>query len=97
MKIATFNINNVNARLPQLLAWLKTAKPDVVCLQELKAEQGNFPEESFAKLGYNAAWVGQKSWNGVAILARKREELEAARAATPLAEIEARARSAPRP
>lgn len=73
MKIATFNINNVNARLPNLLAWLKAAKPDVVCLQELKAVQGNFPEEAFAKLGYNCAWVGQKTWNGVAILARKRE------------------------
>jgi exodeoxyribonuclease-3 len=73
MKIATFNVNNVNARLPQLLAWLKTAKPDVVCLQELKAGQGRFPEEAFAKLGYNAAWVGQKTWNGVAILARKQD------------------------
>jgi len=73
MKIATFNINNVNARLPNLIAWLKASKPDVVCLQELKAEQSNFPEEAFAKLGYNCAWVGQKSWNGVAILAKTRE------------------------
>lgn len=70
MKIATFNINNVNTRLPNLLAWLKSAKPDVVCLQELKAEQKAFPEKELAKAGYNAAWIGQKTWNGVAILAR---------------------------
>jgi exodeoxyribonuclease III len=58
MKIATFNINNVNARLPCLLGWLSSAKPDIVCLQELKAEQARFPDEEFAALGYNAAWVG---------------------------------------
>ena len=82
MKIATFNINNVNARLPQLLAWLKTARPDVVCLQELKAEQDRFPQEAFAKLGYSAAWAGQKTWNGVAILAR-RQDIIATRRALP--------------
>jgi exodeoxyribonuclease-3 len=70
MKIATFNINNVNRRLPNLIAWLKTAKPDIVCLQELKAEQSAFPAEALKDAGYNAAWVGQKTWNGVAILAR---------------------------
>ncbi len=73
MKIATFNINNVNKRLPNLLAWLRSAKPDVVCLQELKATQDDFPEAALRKAGYSAAWVGQKSWNGVAILARKAE------------------------
>ena len=70
MKLATFNINNVNKRLPNLLAWLKSAKPDVVCLQELKAEQDAFPLAAIKKAGYHAAWVGQKSWNGVAILSK---------------------------
>ncbi len=70
MKIATFNINNVNKRLPNLLAWLRTAKPDVVCLQELKAADREFPQAAIAKAGYGAVWRGQKSWNGVAILAR---------------------------
>jgi exodeoxyribonuclease III len=73
MKIATFNINNVNRRLPNLLAWLKTAKPDVVCLQELKAEQKAFPEAELQDAGYSAVWRGQRTWNGVAILARGRE------------------------
>jgi len=73
VKIATFNVNNVNKRLPNLLAWLKTARPDIVCLQELKAEQGDFPEAALRKAGYAAAWVGERSWNGVAILARRRE------------------------
>jgi exodeoxyribonuclease III len=72
MKIATFNINNINRRLPNLLDWLKAAKPDVVCLQELKAEQNNFPEKNLRRAGYYSAWVGQKTWNGVAILARKK-------------------------
>jgi exodeoxyribonuclease-3 len=70
MKIATFNINNVNRRLPNLLAWLNCTKPDVVCLQELKAEQSAFPDAALEKEGYRAAWVGQRAWNGVAILAR---------------------------
>jgi exodeoxyribonuclease-3 len=70
IKIATFNINNVNRRLPNLLAWLKSAKPDVVCLQELKAEHANFPEQALADAGYGAVWRGQKTWNGVAILAK---------------------------
>ncbi|BAT58854.1 exodeoxyribonuclease III [Variibacter gotjawalensis] len=71
MKVATFNINNINKRLTNLLAWLKAAKPDVVCLQELKAEQKQFPDEALRAAGYEAVWAGQKSWNGVAILARK--------------------------
>lgn len=68
--IATFNINNVNRRLPNLLEWLAERKPDVVCLQELKADQRGFPEGALADVGYGAVWQGQKSWNGVAILAR---------------------------
>ncbi|WP_375780633.1 exodeoxyribonuclease III [Bradyrhizobium sp. ma5] len=73
MKIATFNINNVNRRLPNLLRWLKTAKPDVVSLQELKASDAEFPAAALEKAGYGAVWQGQKTWNGVAILARKAE------------------------
>jgi len=73
MKIATFNINNINKRLPNLLAWLRAAKPDVVCLQELKAADKEFPVAALEKAGYGAAWRGQKSWNGVAILARDAE------------------------
>lgn len=70
MKIATFNINNVNKRLPNLLAWLRGATPDVVCLQELKATDDAFPRAALREAGYGAVWRGQKSWNGVAILAR---------------------------
>ncbi|MBR0870899.1 exodeoxyribonuclease III [Bradyrhizobium tropiciagri] len=73
MKIATFNINNVNRRLPNLLRWLKAAKPDVVSLQELKASDAEFPVAAIEKAGYGAVWQGQKTWNGVAILARKAE------------------------
>ncbi len=73
MKIATFNINNVNKRLANLLAWLNESKPDVVCLQELKATQAAFPEAALLDAGYVAVWRGQKSWNGVAILTRGRE------------------------
>jgi exodeoxyribonuclease III len=71
MKIATFNINNINKRLPNLLAWLKTAQPDVVCLQELKTVDDGFPATELRAAGYGAVWRGQKSWNGVAILAKK--------------------------
>jgi exodeoxyribonuclease-3 len=70
MKIATFNVNGVNGRLPVLLEWLARAKPDVVCLQELKAPQDKFPEGAIREAGYGAIWLGQKSWNGVAILTR---------------------------
>lgn len=72
MKIASYNINNVNKRLPTLLHWLHEAEPDVVCLQELKCEQQSFPATAIADAGYAAAWVGQRSWNGVAILSRAR-------------------------
>ncbi|PWK76087.1 exodeoxyribonuclease III [Aminobacter sp. AP02] len=70
MKIATFNINNVNRRLDNLLAWLKEAKPDVVCLQELKAADAQLPRSAIEAAGYGAVWLGQSTWNGVAILAR---------------------------
>jgi exodeoxyribonuclease-3 len=71
VKIATFNINNVNKRLPNLLRWLKQSKPDIACLQELKCEAKDFPEADLRKAGYHCAWEGQKSWNGVAILSRR--------------------------
>ena len=70
VKVATFNINNINKRLDNLLAWLAKAEPDVVSLQELKAEQGAFPGKALRSLGYEAVWQGERSWNGVAILAR---------------------------
>src|SRR5712664_2816678 len=70
MKIATFNINNINRRLPNLLRWLRSAKPDVVALQELKSADDDFPASAIGKAGYGAVWRGQKTWNGVAILAR---------------------------
>jgi exodeoxyribonuclease-3 len=70
MRIATFNVNGVNARLPTLLRWLEGARPDMVCLQELKAPQEKFPLEAIRRAGYDAIWHGQKSWNGVALLAR---------------------------
>jgi exodeoxyribonuclease-3 len=70
MKIATYNINGINGRLPVLLKWLKSASPDVVCLQELKAPDERFPENEIGKAGYQSLWVGQKSWNGVAILSK---------------------------
>ena len=70
MKIATFNINNVNKRLDNLLGWLMASRPDVVCLQELKADHDAFPEAALEEAGYGAVWWGQRSWNGVAILAR---------------------------
>jgi exodeoxyribonuclease III len=70
MKIATFNINNVNKRLANLLDWLAAAKPDVVCLQELKAADTEFPLAAIEKAGYGAVWRGQRTWNGVALLAR---------------------------
>jgi exodeoxyribonuclease III len=70
MKIATYNVNGVNGRLPVLLRWLKESAPDVACLQELKAPDEKFPLEAIEDAGYEAIWHGQKSWNGVAILSR---------------------------
>ncbi len=73
MRIATFNINNINTRLPNLLNWLAEEAPDAVCLQELKAEDGAFPQGALEAAGYGAVWRGQRTWNGVAILARGAE------------------------
>ena len=70
MKIATYNVNGVNGRLPVLLRWLREEQPDVVCLQELKAPDEKFPADAIKEAGYDAIWHGQKSWNGVAILSR---------------------------
>lgn len=95
MKVATFNINNVNRRLPNLLAWLAESKPDVVCLQELKATDRQFPMTAIEAAGYGAVWHGQSAWNGVAILARNatpvlvRTELPGDRADTQARYIEA--------
>jgi exodeoxyribonuclease-3 len=76
MKIATYNVNGVNGRLPVLLRWLEMSKPDVVCLQELKAPNEKFPEQAINDAGYRAIWHGQKSWNGVAILTRPNFEIK---------------------
>jgi exodeoxyribonuclease-3 len=73
VRIATFNINGINRRLPNLLAWLGAERPDVVCLQELKATDAGFPQRALRAAGYKAVWSGEKSWNGVAILARNAE------------------------
>jgi exodeoxyribonuclease-3 len=73
VRIATFNINGVTRRIDNLLAWLGAAQPDIVCLQELKATQSDFPEAAIRAAGYGAVWRGQKTWNGVAILARGSE------------------------
>lgn len=80
MKIATYNVNGIGARLPVLLRWLKESAPDVVCLQELKAPQEKFPLQAIEEAGYSAVWHGQKSWNGVAILSRIGEPAEVRRA-----------------
>jgi len=79
MRIATYNVNGINGRLPVLLRWLEEAKPDVVCLQELKAPDEKFPLRAIMDAGYNAIWHGQKSWNGVAILTRGIDALETRR------------------
>lgn len=76
MKIATFNVNGITARLPRLLEWLAKALPDVVCLQELKAPDEKFPIRVLREAGYDAVWHGQRSWNGVAILARHTKPVE---------------------
>ena len=70
MRLATYNVNGINGRLPVVLEWLAVTRPDVVCLQELKAPDERFPAEAIEQAGYGAIWHGQKSWNGVAILAR---------------------------
>jgi exodeoxyribonuclease-3 len=79
MKIATYNVNGINGRLPVLLRWLTEFRPDAVCLQELKAPQEKFPLEAINNAGYEAVWNGQKSWNGVAILTRNTKPVEVRR------------------
>jgi exodeoxyribonuclease III len=79
MKLATYNVNGINGRLPVLLRWLEESHPDVVCLQELKSPDEKFPAAAIEKAGYGAIWHGQKSWNGVAILARGRKPEEVRR------------------
>ena len=79
MRIVSYNVNSINARLPNLLRWLQETTPDVVCLQELKAPQDKFPEAAIRDAGYGVIWHGQKSYNGVAILARNAEPQEVRR------------------
>lgn len=91
MKIATFNINNIVKRLPNLLAWLEAERPDVACLQELKTAGRAFPAEALEKAGYGAVWRGERTWNGVAILARGSQPV-ATRYALPGDEADTQAR-----
>ena len=70
MKIATWNVNSINIRMPQLLSWLESAKVDVVCLQETKCIDENFPADALRQAGYESAFLGQKSYNGVAIISK---------------------------
>ena len=79
MRIATYNVNGIRSRLPHLLAWLERERPDVACLQELKALDEGFPIDAIRAAGYGALWKGQRSWNGVAILARGSDPVEARR------------------
>jgi exodeoxyribonuclease-3 len=79
VKIATFNVNGINGRLPRLIEWLEESAPDVACLQELKTSDDRFPAAAIEKAGYGAIWHGQKSWNGVAILAKGCEPIETRR------------------
>jgi exodeoxyribonuclease-3 len=80
LKLATFNVNNVVKRLGPLLQWLDRESPDIVCLQELKAPDASFPLGPIREAGYGARWVGQRSWNGVAILAKGMTPIETRRA-----------------
>lgn len=79
IKIATFNVNGIRSRLPHLLQWLAREQPDIACLQELKADDARFPQAEIEAAGYGALWHGQRSWNGVAILARGTAPLESRR------------------
>ena len=76
MKIATYNVNGINVRLPRLLEWLAETSPDVACLQELKTSDATFPEAAIRDAGYGAVWHGQKGFNGVAILAKGVDPVE---------------------
>jgi exodeoxyribonuclease-3 len=79
VRLATYNINGINGRLGNLLEWLKDTSPDVVCLQELKAPDSQFPAAALRDAGYEAIWHGQKNWNGVAILSRGSAPIETRR------------------
>ena len=79
MKVATYNVNGIKSRLDKLLEWLGRESPDIVCLQELKAEDTGFPRKALRDAGYGAVFVGQKSWNGVAILAKDADPIEVRR------------------
>jgi exodeoxyribonuclease III len=79
VRIATYNINGIKARMPRLLEWLDETRPDVACLQEIKCQDDTFPAADFQALGYQAIWHGQKGFNGVAILARDVAPVEAGR------------------
>jgi exodeoxyribonuclease-3 len=79
LKLATFNLNGIGARLPHLLAWLAREKPDIVALQELKAVDDAFPVDALEKAGYGALWQGERSWNGVALLGRGMVPVESRR------------------
>jgi exodeoxyribonuclease-3 len=79
MRIATYNINGIKARLPRLLEWLDETRPDIACLQEIKTQDEGFPAAEFERLGYGAIWHGQKGFNGVAILARDAQPVETGR------------------
>ena len=79
MRIATYNVNGINGRLPVLLRWLREYEPDIACLQELRAPDEKFPADPIRKAGYSAIWHGQKSWNGVAILSRRGQPVETRR------------------
>ena len=79
MRIATYNINGVKARLPRLLEWLEETQPDIACLQEVKSQDEGFPVADFERAGYGAIWHGQKSFNGVASLAKGAQPVETQR------------------
>jgi len=79
MRIATFNINGIKARLPRLVEWLEETRPDVACLQEIKTQDEGFPIGDIEAAGYGAIWHGQKGFNGVAILARGETPAEVTR------------------
>lgn len=75
VKLATFNVNDVVKRLPNVVRWLAKTSPDIVCLQELKCEDHRFPDQTFRDLGYSSVWKGQRTWNGVAILSKGSEPI----------------------
>jgi len=79
IKLATYNVNGIRGRIERLIEWLERESPDIVCVQELKAADADFPIAAVRKAGYGALWVGQKSWNGVAVLAKGADPIEVRR------------------